>query len=109
MNSQASLPLFPGLSPPPQVADQPVQLPEPARRRHLWLCLDFHLLPLEIFAESSERIAIAIVEGEAGGHRVLLCNSRASSQGVRSGLPVNAALALSPSLTLLRRDFHREQ
>ena len=109
MNSQASLPLFPGLSPPPQVADQPVQLPEPARRRRLWLCLDFHLLPLEIFAESSEKIAVAIVEGEAGGRRVLLCNSRASSQGVRTGLPVNAALALSPSLTLLRRDFHREQ
>lgn len=109
MNSQASLPLFPGLSPSPQTADPPVQRPEPNRRCHLWLCLDFYLLPLEIFAESSEKAAVAIVEGEAGGRRVLLCNGPAISQGVRTGLPVNAALALSPSLTLLRRDLRREQ
>jgi len=67
------------------------------------------LLPLEIFAKSSEKIAIAIVEGETGVRRVLLCNRLAACQGVRAGLPVNAALALSPSLTLLRRDLHREQ
>jgi protein ImuB len=109
VNSQASLPLFPGLALPSRLADQPVQLPVPARRHHLWLCLDFYLLPLEIFAESSEKIAIAIVEGESGGRRVLLCNSPATRQGVRSGLPVNAALALSPSLTLLRRDLRRER
>ncbi|MGI9263890.1 MAG: Y-family DNA polymerase [Gammaproteobacteria bacterium] len=109
MNSRASLPLFPGLSPPRRVANLPLQLPEPGQRSHLWLCLDFYLLPLEIFAESSGIDAVAVIEGEGSGRRVLLCNASAESHGVYAGLPVNAALALCPSLVLLGRDSCRER
>ena len=109
MKSQASLPLFPGLLPSRQVADLPLQLPEPRQRCHLWLCLDFYLLPLEIFAESSGGKAVAVVEGEGSGRRVSLCNASADGHGVHAGLPVNAALALCPSLVLLGRDSCRER
>jgi protein ImuB len=73
----------------------------------LWLCLAFPDLPLEALAMAAEA-PVAVVEQIGSASSVLSCNAAARAQGVASGLPVNAALALSPELCLYDREAHRE-
>ncbi len=107
--SPASLPLFPAPSEQRRKVRLP-ELPDPAasRRRQLWLCLDFHRLPLEVFA-AADAAPLGVVEGERGGLRVCQCNGAAARDGLHPGLPLNAALALSPALEVRERAPERER
>lgn len=102
--SPASLPLFPAAAERRSEPPRPeFPLPTPPRRRQLWLCLDFHRLPLEVFAADDGATPLGVVEGEGGGLRVCQCNEAAEREGLHPGLPLNAALALSPSLEVRER------
>ena len=74
----------------------------------LWLCLNFPELPLQIFQRgSSSREALAI--GDAGNPpRVIAGNSTAGSYGVKPGMTVSTAYALTGNLTVLARDENKE-
>ncbi|MGI9309044.1 MAG: hypothetical protein ACR2P6_07270, partial [Gammaproteobacteria bacterium] len=62
---------------------------------HLWLCLYFHALPLEVLSEAADQPCAVCVD-QRQQSRILNCNRAAAELGVRPGLPVNAALALAP-------------
>ncbi len=67
----------------------------------LWIALDFPLLPLDTFALTSAHTEPwAIVEGTD----VLGCNARANALGVRAGMRLSAACALSAQLNYRLRD-----
>lgn len=76
------------------------------RARRLWLCLDFPLLPLEALERATG--PRAVVEECRGMRQVLLADAPAEAAGVRTGMPVPAALALLPQLALEARDLARE-
>ncbi len=106
--SPVSLPLFPTpVAKPPGPRPPESPLPAMPRRRQLWLCVDFHRLPLEVFA-ATDPIPLAVVEGEGGGLRICQCNEPAVRDGLRAGMPLNAALALSPALEIRERAPVRE-
>ncbi|HEX2138553.1 MAG TPA: DNA polymerase Y family protein [Woeseiaceae bacterium] len=95
-------------------AQQPLPL-EPAprtgpgqnvRASRLWLCLHFPLLPLE--ALHGSRAPCAVFEEVQGVRRILLADEAAREAGIAPGLPINAALALSPELDLEERNPARE-
>ena len=74
----------------------------PARadvRAHLWLCLYFQSLPLEVLSGDATQPRAVCVE-QRQQLRILNCNRVAIELGVRPGLPVNAALALAPELDI---------
>jgi len=75
--------------------------------RHLWLCLHFAWLPLEVLRGEAGRPR-AVIDGHKRGARVLICDRMARERGVRPGLSVNAALALAPGLNLQSRNRQRE-
>jgi protein ImuB len=77
-----------------------------ARAGRLWLCLHFPLLPLETLHGS--RAPRAVFEEVQGVRRILLADTAARATGIAPGLPVNAALALSPELDLEERNPARE-
>jgi len=83
----------------------------PATRRPprapLWLCLGLPQLPLEVRSGGDEDMAARIIVDSAG--RVVRASRAAAEQGVASGLPLNAALALCPGLAVLARDEAAEQ
>jgi protein ImuB len=106
--SPASLPLFPtssGEQPEPRSPGS--LLPAQPRRRQLWLCVDFHRLPLEVFAVAAP-MPMAVLEGEGGGLRICQCNEAATRDGLHAGMPLNAALALCPTLEIRERAPDRE-
>ncbi|MEO7725823.1 MAG: DNA polymerase Y family protein [Burkholderiales bacterium] len=71
----------------------------------LWIALDFPSLPLETFALASARTEPwAIADGTA----VLVCNQPARALGVRPGMGVSAACALSAQLNYRLRDTAAE-
>ncbi|HWP90087.1 MAG TPA: DNA polymerase Y family protein, partial [Burkholderiales bacterium] len=67
----------------------------------LWIALDFPCLPLDTFALSSAHIEPWAI---ADGIEVLVCNAPAQALGVRSGMRLSAASALSPQLNYRSRD-----
>ena len=71
----------------------------------LWIALDFPCLPLETFA-----LAAAHAEpwAIADGTDVLVCNPPAHALGVRAGMRLSAACALSPRLNYRLRDAATE-
>lgn len=81
------------------------QLPLPAQGScgHLWLCLYFPRIPLEVLANDS-RGPRAVLDGARRRPAVLLCDETARQHGVQAGMAVNAALALSPDLELRPRN-----
>lgn len=108
-SSPASLPLFPASPGTAEESARPeLPLPSAPLRKQLWLCLDFHRLPLEIFSDSDHSRAFAVLEGEGGGLRICQCNDRATRDGLYPELPLNAALALSPALEMRERAPGRE-
>ncbi len=106
--SPASLPLFPAFPERPPETRLPESFP-PAlpSRRQLWLCVDFYCLPLEVFA-ADDLTPLAVVEGEGGGLRICQRNEAAARDGLHVGMPLNAALALSPTLEIRERAPARE-
>lgn len=83
----------------------------PAARRTppapLWLCLGLPQLPLEVRSGGGDEMAARVIVDSAG--RVVRASQSAAEQGVASGLPLNAALALCPGLAVLARDEAAEQ
>jgi len=80
--------------------------PGRAAARQLWLAVHLPDLPLECLPGDEASARAVLSDGRQP--RVLVCSSAAAAQGVRPGLPANAALALAPSLTLLQRDAQAE-
>ena len=74
----------------------------------LWLCLNFPELPLEIFQRGSSSREPLAIGGTGNPPRIIACNSAASSCGVKQGITVSAAYALTGNLTVLARDENRE-
>ena len=71
----------------------------------LWIALDFPCLPLETFALTSAHTEPwAITDGTD----VLVCNRQAHALGVRHGMRLSAACALSPHLNHRQRDMAAE-
>ena len=71
----------------------------------LWIALDFPCLPLETFALAS---AHAEPWAITDGADVLVCNQPARALGVRPGMRLSAACALSPRLNYRLRDAAAE-
>jgi len=72
----------------------------------LWLCLQFPLLPLEVFtrAEGAARRPVIVTER----HRVLCHDARAGESGVSAGISSSTAQALCPELLMIERQPARE-
>jgi protein ImuB len=71
----------------------------------LWIALHLPQLPLEAFQRglpSPEPCAVAERQ------RLLVCDAKASARGLRTGMPVTAALALAPQLCVRERDAAAE-
>ncbi|MDB5811954.1 MAG: hypothetical protein JWN94_4076 [Betaproteobacteria bacterium] len=71
----------------------------------LWIALDFPRLPLDTFALPSAHTEPWVI---ADGLDVLVCNEQARSLGVREGMRLSAACALSPQLNYRLRDAAAE-
>lgn len=71
----------------------------------LWIALDFPCLPLETFALASAHSEPWAI---ADGTDVLVCNQPAHALGVRAGMRLSAACALSPRLNYRLRDAAAE-
>jgi protein ImuB len=71
----------------------------------LWIALDFPCLPLETFALASAQSEPWAI---ADGTDVLVCNQPAHALGVRHGMRLSAACALSPKLNYRLRDSTAE-
>ncbi|HEY6242057.1 MAG TPA: DNA polymerase Y family protein [Burkholderiales bacterium] len=67
----------------------------------MWIAIRLPQLPLEIFLRGSSTPEPFAVEEH---HRVLMCDPRAAARGIRAGMTVTAALALSPNLRMMPRD-----
>ena len=71
----------------------------------LWLALRFPSLPLEIFARATAHPGPLAVVSSSGAHATIaICNAGARSRGVRPGMTVAAASALSADLRVLTQD-----
>jgi protein ImuB len=71
----------------------------------LWIAIHLPQLPLEAFQRglpSPEPRAVAERQ------RILVCDAKAAARGLRSGMPVAAALALAPGLRLREREAAAE-
>lgn len=75
----------------------------------LWLCLNFPRLPIEIFLRAGVSRNPLVVS--SGGNRPLIiaCDERAQEAGIRNGMALSAAYALSPEITVRTRDSGAEQ
>src|SRR3954468_650723 len=71
----------------------------------LWIALDFPRLPLDTFALPSAHTKPWVI---ADGLDVLVCNEQARELGVREGMRLSAACALSPQLNYRLRDAAAE-
>ena len=89
----------------PAVDSSPPPLEINAIRR-LWFCIYLPALPLEALGSAVE--PKALFEELKGMRTILLANAQALAAGIRPGLSINAALALTPTLCLEERSPHRE-
>jgi len=67
----------------------------------MWIAIRLPQLPLEILLRGSSTPEPFALEER---HRVFACDGKARARGVRSGMPVSAALALAPGLRFAQRD-----
>lgn len=74
----------------------------------LWLGFYFPRLPLDIFS-AEQALPLAVTRREKGREVIDRCNEQAQEQGVRTGMPLNAALSLVAALQVRERDRQREQ
>lgn len=71
----------------------------------LWLSIHLPRLALEVFGSQPAELPLAVVEGQ----HVLLATQALEQAGVRAGMRITAAQALSPQLIPRERDNHAEQ
>lgn len=75
----------------------------------LWMALYFPSLPLEVFTQGERTAqAFAVSQQINGREQIARCNAQARQQGIRIGLPIPAARALSPQLKIYNRNQDRE-
>ncbi len=74
-----------------------------------WLGLYFPDLPLDVFWSGETDTPLAVTRRRKGRDIIDRCNVSARQQGIRPGMPLNAALALYPGLHLHERDAKGEQ
>lgn len=75
----------------------------------LWLALYFPDLPLEWVArDQPQGVPLAVSQRVDGREVIARCNPVAAACGVRPGLPLQAALALSDALQIVARDPRAE-
>ena len=74
--------------------------------RHLWLSIYLPALPLEALLKTPE--PTAVFESQNGVRTLLLASEQATGLGISSGLTINAALVLVPSLLIQERNPARE-
>jgi protein ImuB len=74
-----------------------------------WICLHFAQLPLEVFSRA-EALDVPWIVAEGQGRRrvVLLGNALAEAAGIRPGMAVSAACALTQNLRISERDTTAE-
>lgn len=113
MTSPAQRSLWPSRIPGPASRDSRPRavFADPGYPRHLWICIYFNRLPIEINLNSTdmvETVPRAVLAPVKGRQQILLCNAAASQFGVRPGQPANTALALAPELELADRDIAGE-
>ncbi len=88
-----------------------LQQSSPSGAGKLWLCLYFPLLSLKAVADangcSTQRPAVVVEQGSQS--IVMATDSGAYAAGIRSGMALNAALALLPELEVYARDEEAEQ
>jgi protein ImuB len=83
----------------------------------LWLCLHLPCLPLEVYTRAncapdgdvSRSPALVVSEGQGRAQHVLMANVAAAQCGIRSGMSLAAAHALSANLTVCARDATAER
>lgn len=76
----------------------------------LWLALYFPHLPLELFARGLPAgTALAVSQRIGGRDLIARSNDAATNQGVRPGMPLQAALALCAALQVHPRDLGAER
>jgi protein ImuB len=76
----------------------------------LWLALRFPSLPLEIFVRAEARPGpVAVASSPGANADIVACNTRARASGVRPGMPVAAASALTANLRIEARDPAEER
>src|SRR5919106_1832334 len=73
----------------------------------LWLALHFASLPLEVYARAGQASAAVAVADSA--HAIVACNEAALKLGIRRGMAVAAASALSSDLHVVPRDIAAEE
>ncbi len=75
-----------------------------------YLCLHLPNLALDVFTRCSEAPLTPFVVSQRDRHRecVLACNAPAAQAGIQSGMPLNAAHALSENLQVKARDSAAE-
>jgi len=81
----------------------------PERTAHLWICLYFNRLPIEVIGNSNKNEPFAVVHDSGRQAGILLCNDVAAGFGVRAGMRINAARALIADLKLATRNVARER
>jgi len=76
----------------------------------LWLGLYFPDLPLELFTRGQSLDApLAVSQRVDGRELIARCNTAAAARGIRPGLTLQAALALSDALQIRARDRRAER
>jgi protein ImuB len=88
---------------PPSGGTEPASVVGP-----LWLCIHLPFLSVEAVGFADESCLAVTVE-QARRQLVLSATAAATARGIVPGMPVNAALALVPSLVLALRDERRER
>jgi protein ImuB len=74
----------------------------------LWLCLDFHRLPLELYLRAGEPPDALVIAGGGNRPQVIACDARAQAAGIRPGMALSAAYALSSRILVRVRDSAEE-
>lgn len=77
-------------------------------RGMLWAALRFPDLSLQLYLRGGDSPAPAIVQETGNSPRVLSCNDAAAKAGIKPGMAVSAAHALTPRLQIRTRDASKE-
>ena len=81
-----------------------------ASARQLWMAIHFPELALEALERDiDERRPHAVIDGSGSAQRVAACDRAAARAGVRSGMALNAAIALAPRLMARPRQPRAEE
>ena len=75
----------------------------------LWLALHFPSLPLEVFTRGAEIPGPTAIASGTNRPLVVACNATAAHAGIRPCIPISAAHALAPGLTVHTRDEGHER